>query len=350
MMRARYAKYRLDFNFLAQTSRESMRHKDTYFLCLAGDDEEDFSRSGWGEAGLFSGLSAEDGPDFLPTLEATCRAINRGEVLPDLTEFSSIRMALESARADLAAGGLHEPFTSARLHIPINGLIWIDTFDATIHAIERKARDFEVIKIKVGRLSPDEESEILRYIRHVNPSATIRLDANGAFHTLDQAMERIEAYARHRIHSIEQPVPQRQYDLMREVIRLSPIPVALDEELIGVNLLADKRDLLDALRPAYIILKPTLCGGFSGSMEWIDAAALTGAGWWFTSALESNVGLNAIARFVASIPGMKTCQGLGTGQIYSNNIPSPLAMQGQYLISRPDAEWRFPELNWIMPS
>ncbi|MDE6581423.1 MAG: o-succinylbenzoate synthase [Duncaniella sp.] len=349
MMRARYASYRLDFNFLAQTSRESMRHKDTYFLCLAPDGDDDFSRAGWGEAGLFRGLSAEDGPDFLPTLHALCHAINHGEPLPDITSFSSLRMAMESARADMESGGRHEPFTSARLNIPINGLIWIDTFDATIHAIERKARQFEVIKIKVGRLSVDEEGEILRYIRRINPSAIIRLDANGAFHSLDEAMERIEGYARHRIHSIEQPVPQRRYELMSEVIRMSPIPVALDEELIGINSPAEKRDLLEALRPAYIILKPTLCGGFSGSKEWITAAGTTGAGWWFTSALESNVGLNAIARFTASLPGPKMCQGLGTGQIYSNNIPSPLDMQGQCLISRPDVGWQLPALDWIIP-
>ena len=348
-MRARYATYRLDFNFLAQTSRESMRHKDTYFLCLAPDGDKDFTRAGWGEAALFGGLSAEDGPDYLPTLQALCRAINHGEPLPDITEYSSLRMAVETARADMESGGRHEPFTAARLDIPINGLIWIDTFDATIRAIETKARRFEVIKIKVGRLEADEEAEILRYIRRVNPSAIIRLDANGAYHTLDRAMERIEAYARHGIHSIEQPVPQRQYELMKEVIRLSPIPVALDEELIGVNGVVEKHDLLDELCPAYIILKPTLCGGFSGSKEWIEAAGRVGAGWWFTSALESNVGLNAIARFTATMPGPKMCQGLGTGQIYSNNIPSPLDMQGQCLVSRPDVQWVMPALEWTEP-
>lgn len=348
-MRARYARYRLNFNFLAQTSRESMRHKDTWFLALAADDDADFARAGWGEAAFFKGLSAESEDEFLSTLHGLCAAINRREALPMLDGCSCVRMAVETAVADLGNGAARMPFSSSTLRIPINGLIWIDTFDATIAAVEKKIKDFEVIKIKVGRLSRDEECEILRYIRRLNPGAVIRLDANGAFATLDEAMTRIEDYARYSIHSIEQPVAQRQPELMAEVIRFSPVAVALDEELIGVTQRVEKHDLLSFLRPAYIILKPTLCGGFSGSKEWIEAADAIGAGHWFTSALESNVGLNAIARYVASSGDVTACQGLGTGQIYADNIPSPLAMQGQYLVSRPGEGWCMPHLEWVEP-
>ncbi len=348
-MRARYARYRLNFNFLARTSREEMRHKDTWYLALAADGDREFSRPGLGEAAYFKGLSAESEEDFMTTLHDLCAAINRGEELPPLDGCSCVNMAMETAVADLAAGGRMMPFSDATLRIPTNGLIWIDSFDATIAAIERKIKDFEVIKIKVGRLSADEECEILRYIRRLNPRAIIRLDANGAFATLDEAMERIEGYARYAIHSIEQPVARGRAELMAEVIRFSPVAVALDEELIGYRSPEAKRELISFLRPAYLILKPTLCGGFAGATEWIEAGRAAGAGHWFTSALESNVGLNAIARFVTSTGEVDICQGLGTGQIYSDNVQSPLDMQGQYLVSRPGCGWKMPPLDWVEP-
>lgn len=343
-MKAEYCRYRLDFNFVARTSRETMRHKDTYFLRLT---DPQTGLTGIGEAALFRGLSADDRPGYEDMLAEVCRAVSSGSALPDLRRWSSIRFALTSAMADLASGGERKPFTSASLRIPINGLIWIDNFDATVRAIEKKIKVFDVIKIKVGRLSVTEETEFLALIRRLRPDITIRLDANGAFHTSGEAAERISLYAPYRIHSLEQPVPAGNHDLMKKVIKHSDIPIALDEELIGVDAPEDKAELLHKLRPAYIILKPTLCGGFEGTEEWIEAARAAGAGWWVTSALESNVGLNAIARFTSLLPTGGLCQGLGTGQIYSNNIPSPLRMEGRYLVSDPAAGWHFPTLEWI---
>lgn len=345
-MKAQYCRYQLDFNFVARTSRETMRHKDTYFLRLI---DPDTGLTGLGEAALFRGLSADDRPGYEDMLAEVCRAVSDGTPLPDLSHWSSIRFALTSAMSDLASGGQYMPFTSARLRIPINGLIWIDSFDATVRSIEKKINVFDVIKIKVGQLSAREETEILALIRRLRPDITIRLDANGAFHSADEAAERISSYAPFRIHSIEQPVPAGRHDLMRKVIRQSVIPIALDEELIGVDSQECKSELLRSLRPTFIILKPTLCGGFEGTEEWIEAARQCGAGWWVTSALESNVGLNAIARFTSLLPTGGLCQGLGTGQIYSNNIPSPLRMDGGYLVSDPAGEWQLPALEWIEP-
>ena len=339
-MKAEYCCYRRDFNFVARTAREPMRHKDTYFLRLT---DPLTGLTGIGEAALFRGLSADDRPDYEDMLAEVCRAVSSGSAMPDLTQWSSIRFALTSAMADLASGAQRTPFSSAPLRIPINGLIWIDTFDETVKAIERKINVFDVIKIKVGQLSAVEETEVLALIRRLRPDITIRLDANGAFHSADEAVDRLSLYAPYRIHSLEQPVPAGNHDLMKKVIKASPIPIALDEELIGVDVPERKDELLRSLRPAYIILKPTLCGGVEGPEEWIEAARNAGAGWWLTSALESNVGLNAIARFTSLLPTGGLCQGLGTGQIYSNNITSPLRMEGRYLVSDPEGKWQFPE-------
>lgn len=321
-MRAWWTAYTLNFNFVARTSRETLRQKPTYFIHIADAQ----GHEAMGEAALFRGLSADDRDGYEEMLSEVCRALTAGADLPDLTEWSSIRMSVETAVADFKSGCRGEPFYSGRIDIPINGLIWIADFDTTIHEIERKAHDFEVIKIKVGQLQADEEAEILRYLRKIRPDVTIRLDANGAFRDLDHAMTRIEAYARHGIHSIEQPVAARQPELMAEVVKRSPVAVALDEELIGITSADEMDGLMEQIRPAYVILKPTLCGGFAGSDAWIATAGRFGAGWWLTSALESNVGLNAIARYAMTRPTAGLCQGLGTGQIYSNNIPSRLRL------------------------
>lgn len=343
-MKAAWCKYRLEFNFVARTSRETMRHKDTYFILL-----EEPGRVGLGEAALFRGLSADDRPDYEDVLRETCAAINRGDRVPDLSSWSSIRFGLKSALADIENGARQEPFVSGQIRIPINGLIWIDDFDSTVKSVEKKIHTFEVIKIKVGQLSPDEEAEILRLIRRLRPDIAIRLDANGAFHSYDEAMERIAAYAPFHIHSIEQPVPARNYDLMASVIKDSPVKIALDEELIGIDTMAERRELIGALKPDFVVLKPSLCGGFEGTSEWIKAAADIGAGWWITSALESNVGLNAIARYTSTLPYNGFCQGLGTGQIYRNNVVSPLRMDSGFLVSDPSGRWEMPDVCWSEP-
>ena len=183
----------------------------------------------------------------------------------------------------------------------------------------------------------NQELELLSYIRNQAPDIEIRLDANGAFRAED-ALSRLDSLSRFRIHSIEQPIRQGQYDKMSHICSQSPIPIALDEELIGLNDNDSRIKMLETIRPHYIILKPTLTGGFTASDEWIDLAKERGIGWWATSALESNIGLNAIAQWIASHkPEMP--QGLGTGQLYDNNIPSPLTLNGEKLWYDPDNNW-----------
>lgn len=341
-MKVSYCKYTLDFNFLAITSRNEMRHKDTYFIRISEGD-----RTAYGEANLFKGLSPDDLDDYETVLEDTCREMNRkGSVILGHS-YSSIRFGIETALADLVNCGKMQPFTSAPINIPTNGLIWISDFDSTIRAVEEKMKIFDVIKIKVGRLDIDEELEILRFLRKSRPGVTIRLDANGAFKTVGEAIDRLHRYASFDIHSLEQPISAGRYYEMQDVIAHSPIDIALDEELIRP--LLKPSQLLSYLKPRYLVLKPALINGFSGAKEWIHEAENHGIGWWLTSALESNIGLNAIARFASQYNIGSLCQGLGTGRIYSNNIPSPLYLDGQVLRSDPDKGWAFPELNWITP-
>ncbi|MCM1520967.1 MAG: o-succinylbenzoate synthase [Lachnoclostridium sp.] len=341
-MIASYCKYTLDFNFLAITSRNEMRQKDTYFIRLADGD-----RIAYGEANLFKGLSPDDYDDYEDVLEDACREMNRkgSEILGH--RYSSIRFGIETALADFINSGKMEPFSTAPINIPTNGLIWISDFDSTIRAVEEKMKTFDVIKIKVGRLDIDEELEILRFLRKSRPGVTIRLDANGAFKSVGEAIDRLHRYAQYSIHSLEQPIPAGRYDEMQDVIAHSPIDIALDEELIAPRLKPSQ--LLSYLKPRYLVLKPALINGFSGTKEWIHEAENRGIGWWITSALESNIGLNAIARFASQYNIGTFCQGLGTGRIYSNNIPSPLYLDGQVLRSRPGKGWSLPDLEWVTP-
>ena len=204
--------------------------------------------------------------------------------------------------------------------------------------IDQKLKEgFSCIKVKIGGIDFNQELELLSYIRNQAPDIEIRLDANGAFRAED-ALSRLDSLSRFRIHSIEQPIRQGQYDKMSHICSQSPIPIALDEELIGLNDNDSRIKMLETIRPHYIILKPTLTGGFTASDEWIDLAKERGIGWWATSALESNIGLNAIAQWIASHkPEMP--QGLGTGQLYDNNIPSPLTLNGEKLWYDPDNNW-----------
>jgi L-alanine-DL-glutamate epimerase-like enolase superfamily enzyme len=160
----------------------------------------------------------------------------------------------------------------------------------------------------------------------------LRLDANGGF-KYPQALYQLELLSQYAIHSIEQPIKAKQWAFMAELCRESPLPIALDEELIGVNDPSAKRQMLRIIKPSYIVLKPSLHGGMAGCREWIEIARDEGIGSWITSALESNVGLNAIAQFCSSVygPGITMPQGLGTGQLFTDNIPMPLEIRGERL-------------------
>lgn len=351
MLKASYVPYRLDFNFKALTSRGALPYKDTYFIKVWNPDNPD--KFGIGECALFRGLSAEDNDDYEVALRQLCRCINNGEKY-DVSDRSSITFGLETAIADYQNGCERTPFPSdfskGKGCVPINGLVWMGSVKEMAQRAEAKIESgFRCVKFKVGGQDFEQEFKLLERIRENHPpeNLEIRLDANGAF-TKDNALERLKRLSLLDIHSIEQPVLPGQWDLMAHICAESPIPIALDEELIGCRPMTDKCNMLRYIRPAYLILKPALCGGFSGADEWIEAAECHNIGWWATSALESNIGLNAIAQWVAA-KTVTMPQGLGTGSLYNNNIASPLCLDGELLKIAVDNKWSFPEFKWITP-
>lgn len=332
-MKASWQKYRLDFRFTAITSRDRLTYKDTYYIKVW--DENVPEVKGIGEAGLFRGLSCDDRPDYESLLTQVCSDIERyTNDTEALAGYPSIRFGVETALRDLASGGSHKlfntPWSNGQGSIAINGLIWMGDRETMRSRIETKlAEGFKCIKVKIGGIDFNHEMELLTYLRSLAPDIEIRLDANGAFHP-DEALGRLERLAKTGIHSIEQPIRQGQWDKMARICADSPIDIALDEELIGLNDQDSRRRMLDTIKPAYIILKPTLTGGIAASDTWIDLARERGIGWWATSALESNIGLNAIAQWVSAYDTSMP-QGLGTGQLYHNNIESPLTLTGDRL-------------------
>lgn len=317
----------------------AMRVKDTYFVRLT---DSATGRTGIGECALFRGLGSDDLPDYEEKLALACA--DPAEPSP----YSSIRFGIECA---MIAAGLAEmpstPYSCGEEGIPINGLIWMgDRAEMRQRIDEKLNAGFRVLKMKIGGIDFESETDLLRYIRSRYSPETLelRLDANGSF-APEVAAERLDILSKFHIHSIEQPVKAGQTDIMARICRETPIPVALDEELIGMPNAESAAALLDAIRPQYIILKPSLCGGLSGAGLWADAAESRGIGWWATSALESNVGLHAIACWVAS-RGVMLPQGLGTGLLYSNNIPSPLELRGDRLYCNPSGTWDYSALGW----
>lgn len=350
-MKAAYCRYILDFYSPAVTSRDVMLKKETYFIKLW--NEESPQVYGMGECALFRGLSADDVPGYENVLADTCRRINAGQSV-ELAGYSSIRFGYETALNDLANGGRRIVFPSAwssgNSEIPINGLVWMGNFNEMYRRINEKLdAGFRCVKLKVGGIDFEHELELIKYIRKQFSAdiLELRLDANGAF-SPDNAMSRLQRLSEYSIHSIEQPIKPGQWECMGELCAGSPIPIALDEELIGMDNVDDKRTMLETVKPQYVILKPALCGGISGAEEWIDLAVSLGIGWWATSALESNIGLNAIAQWVATL-SPKIPQGLGTGQLYVNNIESPLEQVRDVLRYNAGKIWNVPKLNWVEP-
>lgn len=301
-----------------------------------------FPETGWGECAPLPGLSCDDRPDYEDTLRKACAAMEESGSVPDgmLRDYPSIRFGLETALQNFRAGGgwklWDSDFARGRAGITTNGLIWMGTFDEMYARIEEKMRlGFRCIKLKIGAIDFERELALLTFIRqHFSPEEVeLRVDANGAF-TPDNAMQKLEKLAAFTLHSIEQPIRAGQWEEMARLCRTSPIPIALDEELIGVNDTDRKMALLDTIRPQYIILKPSLHGGIAGAEEWTALARERNIGSWVTSALESNVGLNAIAQWCATRhPSMP--QGLGTGLLFTDNVDSPLTMKGEKLWFKP---------------
>lgn len=351
-MRLAFAPYTLRFKEPGGTSRGVMHTKLTYLIKVW--DESDPSRYGIGEAGLFEGLSKEAGPRYEYKLIETLANVALG-IGTDLTDFPSIQFGLEQAILDFTNGGrgvyFPSPFTRGHGSIEINGLVWMGRLDEMLERIETKiAEGFRCIKLKIGAINFADELAMLKGIRsRFSPEQLeIRVDANGGFN-MENVIAALHALHSYGVHSIEQPIPAGHWDLMQFLCGISPVPIALDEELIGINRDKEKAEMLDIIKPAYIILKPSLCGGLSGAGEWIRLANERGIGWWVTSALESNVGLSALAQWVATL-GVTMPQGLGTGGVFTNNFTSPLHLEHDRLHFDPKAlpvdRKQFEALEW----
>ncbi|WP_425658183.1 o-succinylbenzoate synthase [Tenacibaculum ascidiaceicola] len=343
MIKASYHKYLLNFKQASGTSRGVLRTKETWFLILENEEKK-----GFGECGLFRGLSADDKSDYEEKLQWVSNNINLGleKLLPELIEFPSIQFGLEQAFLSLESKTPFElfpsDFTKGKQQIYINGLIWMGDKAFMQQQIKDKLQQgFTTIKMKIGAIDFDTEIELLQSIRKEFSVKEIelRVDANGAF-LPKNALEKLQRLAELELHSIEQPIKQGQWQEMASLCEKTPLPIALDEELIGVFSFEEKEKCIATIQPQYIILKPSLVGGFKGSSEWIQIASNHNAGNWITSALESNIGLNAIAQWTYTLNNPLP-QGLGTGSLFTNNFESPLEVSNGSLGYNVDRNWNF---------
>lgn len=344
--------YTLQFKKPATTSRGALRERHVFFISISNGQN-----TSWGEAGTLPGLSIDDVPEY------TQRVFQLSELIEPITEwvnskttfdyaiealnleqFPSISFAVESALTGLQQGVpfrmYDTDFFGSKQGISINGLVWMDNSESMLKQAEEKIEQgYSCVKLKIGALDFDEECRMLEAIRKKYSAyqLELRVDANGAFST-DTALEQLRELNRFELHSIEQPVKVNQWDLMEELCAKSKLAIALDEELIGVSPSGAGDRMLRKIKPAYIILKPSLVGGFTRCNQWIQAAQHNRIDYWITSALESNIGLSAIAQYTSTLP-ITIPQGLGTGQLYTNNIPSPLQIRGGYLHYSADTLW-----------
>ncbi|WP_281225058.1 o-succinylbenzoate synthase [Flavobacterium aquiphilum] len=340
-MIAFYHKYILNFKRPSGTSRGVLNEKETWFIVL----EEDGKR-GIGECGILRGLSADDRPDYEEKLKWTCDNIHLGkdQLWEALLEFPSIQFGIEMAFLSLSSETpfllFPSDFTNGTKSIEINGLVWMGEEAFMKQQIEEKLADgFRCIKLKIGAIDFDKELQLLRFIREnfTPEQVEIRVDANGAF-GLNEALFKLNQLSGFKLHSIEQPIRKNNTDSMSELCEITPFPIALDEELIGVFSVVDKEELLLKIKPQYIILKPSFVGGFRGTQEWITLAEKHNIGWWITSALESNIGLNAITQWTFTLNNPMP-QGLGTGALYTNNFDCPLLVSKGQLWYRRELDW-----------
>jgi len=342
-MTATFYKYILNFKQASGTSRGVLKTKETYFLKLYNNDS-----IGIGECAVFRGLSIDDRPDYEDKLTWLCKNIYKEEVvlLNELKEFPSIQFGLEQALRSFKRVNpfvlFPSDFTNSEKAININGLIWMGSEAFMKQQIKEKlATGFSTIKMKIGAIDFETELKLIKNIRSNFSSKEIelRVDANGAFNPKN-ALEKLKRLSDFEIHSIEQPIKQGQIDEMAALCLKTPLPIALDEELIGVLDVTKKQKLLQIIHPQYIILKPSLVGGFKGSEEWIQLSEKKQIDWWITSALESNIGLNAIAQWTYTLNN-KMPQGLGTGGLFTNNIESPLEVKNGHLHYNNKKNWNF---------
>ncbi|WP_314720785.1 o-succinylbenzoate synthase [Prevotella nigrescens] len=325
----------------AGTSRGVYNTRLSFYLKLTSDEQPDVV--GVGECATLPDLSCDAMPpnDYERKLRTFCDEYERTGVIDyeAMCTYPSMLFGLETAVAQFNAKGslnfFDTPFGRGEEGIPINGLVWMGTFEEMFERLEAKLKaGFRCVKLKIGAIDFDRELQLIRHIRSTfsRKDVELRVDANGGF-TPEEALSRMEALVQYDIHSIEQPIKQHQWMEMARLCAATPLPIGLDEELIGVNERQKKIELLDTIRPQYIVLKPSLHGGMAGTEEWIQLARERNIGSWITSALESNVGLNAIAQLTASIYGtnIRHAQGLGTGQLFADNIEMPLKVVGDKL-------------------
>lgn len=342
-MKASYHKHILEFKRPSGTSRGVLTTKETWFIIL-----RDNAKVGVGECGILRTLSIDDRPNYEEKLKWVCDNIHLElqALLAKLIEWPSIQFGLEQAFLSLASKNpfllFPSEFTNSQEAININGLIWMGDENFMKSQIREKLETgFDCIKMKIGAIDFETELSLLRSIRkEFSPSdIELRVDANGAF-TPNSALEKLNQLSEFHIHSIEQPIKQGQLHEMALLCEQTPLPIALDEELIGVFDVEKKTKLLQTINPQYIILKPSLVGGYKGSKEWMDLATRNNIGWWITSALESNIGLNAIAQWTYTL-GSSMPQGLGTGSLFTNNFESPLEVKNGYLHFNKSINWNF---------
>jgi len=341
-MKASIKKYNLNFKRPSGTSRGILTKKETWFLILENEGSH-----GIGECGMFKGLSFDDVPEFEEKLIWVCRHIGKGKdfLWNELASFPSIQFGVEQAFLSLKSKDPFElfpsEFTRNEAQIPINGLIWMGDEGFMLEQIQQKLEEgFNCIKIKIGAIDFKAEISLLESIRkkYSQDKVELRVDANGAFQP-EEALGKLKLLDAFNLHSIEQPIKQGNALQMKALCKKSPLPIALDEELIGVTNVTKKEELLQIIRPQFIILKPTLVGGFKGSEEWIKIAERLGIGWWVTSALESNIGLNAIAQWTFTLDNSMP-QGLGTGELFTNNFECPLKVKKGYIYSDINQSWK----------
>ena len=338
-MRIEIEERTLHFKQPAGTSRGVYTERRIWLVTVT-----DGSAIGIGECAPLPKLSCDDIPNYAEVLRHFCDEVERTGEIPyeALRDYPSMLFGLETALYEVRRKKeegrdvlFDTPFSRGEVGIPINGLVWMGTFDEMRERIEQKLEQgFRCVKLKIGAIDFDAELELIKQIRgrFSRHEVELRVDANGAFR-FDEALYKLELLSQYALHSIEQPIKAGQWANMAELCRESPLPIALDEELIGVNDPEQKRQMLNIIKPRYIILKPSLHGGMMGVREWVDIARDMGIGSWITSALESNIGLNAIAQLCSDIYGdaIKMPQGLGTGQLFTDNIPMPLEIRGDQL-------------------
>jgi len=342
-LKATYHKYILEFKIPSGTSRGVMTHKETWFIIIENDQKK-----GIGECGILRGLSCDDRTDYEEKLAWACANIHLGmdQLWEALIEFPSIQFGIEMAFQSMASENpfllFPSAFTNGLKSIPINGLIWMGNEAFMKQQIETKLTEgFHCLKLKIGAIDFDEELKLLSQIRQnfTSEQVEIRVDANGAF-DITEALNKLNQLSGFKLHSIEQPIQKNNTDSMSELCKTSPIPIALDEELIGVFSFEEKEQLLVKIKPQYIILKPSFVGGFRGTNEWILLAEKYQIKWWVTSALESNIGLNAIAQWTF-LKQNTMSQGLGTGALYHNNFECQLEVSEGQLWFKSNKDFHF---------